>query len=436
MSKDIFGLTKVGFKKKIESEKKKISEIQSVFIEITNQIKYTAEPDGWQRLIIFSENNYFFNDFSYAQRSMILYYLRRHQNIISKLSDREKKHVSDAMKPYLFKWVTAEEKTDLKMEAIYFRNVPKNIQEYIFNNLPNENLDFFIDVLSVFEFLCGKKKQDWIEISISNISTFSGVPVENTRFALNVLLKLKLIVFAYVPCEQRKDRKKLNIKITLSDEEYEKAVTGANINADFIVKFDDVTDENFNFTTVDYFYNLVNNLQNPDLNLVNDSKISDTNLVPENFKAGKTIPPVNIVIPAVEELHETLKSVQECVTSFTETATKILDHSVQKNESVDGLLQTISEQRSDYDELYKNTLEMKKLLNKQNRDKLKFVKGIQDSLNMMMGQMITETDVFAKIPRHKLDEVEIQKHKATIIKIAVQTAEEIRMWAVKNFDDK
>ena len=145
MSKDIFGLTNVGFKKKIESEKKKISEIQSVFVEITNQIKYTAEPDGWQRLIIFSENNYFFNDFSYAQRSMILYYLRRHQNIISKLSDREKKHVSDAMKPYLFKWVPAEEKTDLKMEAIYFRNVPKNIQEYIFNNLPNENLNFFID---------------------------------------------------------------------------------------------------------------------------------------------------------------------------------------------------------------------------------------------------------------------------------------------------
>ena len=454
MSRDIFGLTPQGFSRKIEAEKIKIDNIKGIFVEVFNQIKYTAEEDGWQRLVIFSENSEFFNDLPYTLRSMIFYYLRRHKNIISKLSDREKKHITDSMKPYLLKFVPENEKQALGMNAIFFRNVPKNIQEYIFANLRSNKVESFIDVLSVLEFLCGKKETSWIEMSIFNISSFSGVPIENVRFALNTLLKLKLIVLVYVPCEQRKGRKKLNLKVTFSADEHNGALAGENIAAETILSDENIIIENFNFTVAEYFYGLLDddkNLNNsvkrnlvpqqdePTLNfcyenklrskpetskqipLIEDDQPKNQNLVPQQ--------PINVIVPEIKGLNETLDDIKRCISSFSSIAEKMYESTSQKNELLDSFVQTSAQKKQEYDELYNQMVIMKKLLNKQERDKHQFVKSIQDSLNMMMGQIITATDYFARIPRHQMDEYKIQKFKADVIKIAVQTAEEIRKFS-------
>lgn len=451
MTKDIFGLTPHGFNRKIEAEKTKIDKIKKVFVEVFNQIKYTAEEDGWQRLIIFSENSEFFADLPYALRSMVFYFLRRHQNIISRLSDREKKHIMDSMKPYLLKWTSEKEKKSLAADAILFRNVPKDIQEYIFDNLPNNDLNAFIDVLSVLEFLCGKKEQTWIEMSIFNISSFSGVPIENVRFALNTLLKLKLVVLGQVACEQRKGRKKLNVKVTFTADEYNRAAAGEGIDAEQILTDKNAIDENFVFTVVDYFYNSVDEMSRNNfvpkpvdfnftaqenesvLNFYLETKTASEEKVPVEKELPKIpeavltekSPVINVVVPEIKGLQEILDGIKNCVASFSETAKSIYDNETRKNEILNDFIQTNSRQRKDYEELYGQMVAMKKILNKQERDKHQFIRDVQNSLNMMMGEILTEIESFTRIPRHRLGENEIQRCKAEIIKITVRAEKKI-----------
>ena len=85
-----------------------------------------------------------------------------------------------------------------------------------------------------------------------------------------------------------------------------------------------------------------------------------------------------------------------------------------------------NQQKQENEELRKQLNSVKKILNRQERDKNYFMKCVQDSLNMMMGQIISETDSFTRIPKHMLDENIIQSHKADVIKIAVQTAYDIQ----------
>lgn len=431
MSKDIFGLAPETFQKKVESEKVKIEEIRKIFKHVIDQIKYTAEEDGWHRLIIFSNNSVFSKDVSYAVRMMFFYYLRRDKNILSKLSNKERKNLPESMKPFLFKYVSPDEKNEMGINAIFFRGVPESIKNYIFRNITNHGVGMFVDVLSVLEFLCSKKKQ-WNKISVFNISAFSGVPIENVRFALNTLLKLKLVVFGYVACKKRTGRRTLNIKITFSELEYQEAVRGVGINAEKIISSEDALDTDFEFSTIKYFYDSLEDTGSKKIFIEEKSEKLEKVDEPEKIEkisqpaVAEKIPPINIVVPEVEGLRETLNNINHCIVSFTDIAKSMYDNEIKRNELINSFMQKNSQQSKEYDELYNQMLAMKKILNKNERDKYQLVKDVQDSLNMMMGQIITETDSFARIPRHQLNEHQIQKYKAGVIQIAVQTAEEIR----------
>ena len=54
------------------------------------------------------------------------------------------------------------------------------------------------------------------------------------------------------------------------------------------------------------------------------------------------------------------------------------------------------------------------------------LKGTQNALNMMMGQIVSEIDRFSKIPAHQMDEGKIQTHKSNIIHITIQAEQDIR----------
>ena len=73
MSKDIFGLTSAMFKKRLEFEKNKVEDIKRVFCETIEQIQFTAEEDGWHRVVIFSSNSLLFGNMAYTERSSVLY---------------------------------------------------------------------------------------------------------------------------------------------------------------------------------------------------------------------------------------------------------------------------------------------------------------------------------------------------------------------------
>lgn len=469
MSKDIFGLTYVGIEKRLVFEKSRLKKLKKVFDELLEQIRFTAEEDGWHRVVIFSTNNPTFNGLSYSERSTVLYYLRKHPNIISKLSDKEKRaNALDTMKPYLFKWVDAEEKEKLGTRANYFRHFTGDMLENIGEKSFNKSVSFFADIFSILEFLLGKRNKTWIEISSYSISAFSGVPIENTRAGLNALLKMNLIVMAYVPCEERNGRLRMNVFVTLSEKVYGLAVSGEGIDAVKILTAKDALDENFKFTVVDYFYASVSEIQkenNDKRTKIADSYFQDTmqkfqfgneqkkivepsqseitlDLENSSAEAEKKVskveeknlpapiaPSINIVMPEVTGLNQTLDDIKSCVVSFTNIAESMYKSETQKYELLKNMITANTKQREEYDDLYNQMVTMKKILNQKDRDKDKFVKAVQDALNMMMGKIISETDKFSKIPRHMLDEQKLQAHKAQVIQITVQTAEEIRQLA-------
>lgn len=467
MSKDIFGMTPEGLQKRIGSEKFRADELKKVFSGLLDEIRYTAEDDGWHRIVLFSNNSPTFSGMSYLERSAVLYYLRRHPNIISKLSDKEKRsNLLDSMKPYVFKWVGSDEKGRLGIDANYFRNLSGDELRNIGNSIPDKSEGIFVDVFSILEFLLGKKNKNWIEISTYNISAFSGVPIENTRAALNALLKMKLLVMAYVPCEGRKGRSRMNLCITLTEEEHSKAISEKWLDAVQIVTEKDALDEKFNFTVIKYFYNAVEKVQKENTEKrikAADSYFVDTvqKIQPESENKKivkppqpqieiplaletspaeaekvsaveeKNLPapfstPINIVMPEVPGLSKTLDDIKSCVVSFTNIAEAMQNSEAQKYELLKGMIEANTKQREEYDNLYNQMVAMKKILNQKDRDKDNFVRAIQDALNMMMGKIISATDEFSKIPRHLVDEQKLQTHKAEVIKITVQTAEEIR----------
>lgn len=479
MSKDIFGLTLEGLQKRIGAEKFRADELKKIFCDLLNEVRYTAEEDGWHRIVVFSNNSPAFSGMSYLERSAVLYYLRRHPNIISKLSDKEKRtNLLDAMKPYLFKWVDSEEKERLGTNANYFRHLSEELLKKIYDETPDKSPGFLVDIFSVLEFLLGKKDKTWIELSTHNISAFSGVPIENTRAALNTLLKMKLLVMAYFPCEGRKGRFRLKVCVTLTEEEHSGAVSDKWLEAAQIITEKDALDEKFEFTVVRYFYDVISKTQRENTekriavatNYFEDSPknfstakefkqsvtppkvsiplISEENLFSEdkNFSdedkkipdaekiseveeknlSAPAYPPINIVMPELPGLNQTLDDIKSCVTSFTNIAESMQKSEAQKYELLKNMIQANTKQREEYDNLYSQMVAMKKILNQKDRDKDNFVRAIQDALNMMMGRIISATDEFSKIPRHLVDEQKLQAHKAEVIKITVQTAEKIR----------
>ena len=473
MSRDIFGMTPEGLHRRIVAEKRRADELKNIFCELIDQIKYTAEEDGWHRLVIFSNNSPTFDGLSYLERSAILYYLRRHPNIISKLSDKERRVGGlDSMKPYVFKWVKSSEKEELGANANFFRHISREGLKAIGSKVPNSSTGLLVDVFSILEFLLGKKAKSWIELSTFNISAFSGVPIENTRAALNTLLKMKLVVIAYVSSEVRKTRSRLNIRLIFNEADYISAMNGEGIKAKKILTDVHALNGIFTFNVTNYFYNAVSRLQKElsekkinneenilpsteqtikkistpqqvsiPLNLGDESteeKNSDAEKIPEVKKISevenKTLPapnypPINIVMPEVPGLNNALDEIKSCVTSFTNIAESMYKSEEQKYKLLEEIIKTNAKQRQEYDDLYNQMVAMKKILNQKDRDKDLFVKAIQDALNMMMGKIISATDEFSKIPRHLIDEQKLQTHKAEVIQITVQTAEEIRKLA-------
>ena len=441
MNEDIFGVAFKDFQKKVDDEKKTSYRIEKIFQEIINQIKYTIEEDGWQRLFIFGSNNIIFKNISLSQKCMLLYYLRRNPNIISKLSPNKEGHSTELTNAFLFKWIVANQKEKLGINAISFENISPHIKEHVFKHLSGD-VNSLVDVLSVLEILLKKNPEGWFEMNMTQVSILSGVPIENVCFAFNTLLKLKLIILGYTACKQKRTNLKLNVRVTLSEEMYKEASEGKGIDAVKILSEKDALNEKFVFSALNHFYEVINH-QNKNETVINN--IQKSSLETEkiyktevemfdkntNKKNNANLTPINIVMPGIKGLSETLNQINACVISLSDVTKTLSKNEDEKISLLNSFIEKNSQQRSEYNELYAQMVTMKKIMNKEKKNKYQIIKSVQDALNLLIGQIISEIDTFVKIPRHQLDEITIQKFKADIIKIVVKTADEIR----RSFND-
>ena len=458
-NKDIFGLTEHSFNRRVNTEREHADDLVDVFIDIIQGIKNTSEADGWYRFVMFNSSHEMVEKLSYTARLSLIYYLRRHPNILSTLSKKETRKLPTNITPYVYKWVSEEEKTQLGIHSNFFRGVDERLLNYI-NDSANTKVSPFIDILSVIDFLLASKSHKWIETSTLNLSVRTGVPIENVRAAMSELFRMKLLVVAYTKGEKNKGRFKQFMNVTLSPEDHESALNGNGIEAEKIISDKDLVPEEYHFTVLNYFYSLVNDRlsgftgqykpvssvssnhnsasENKSFSVPAETEkitpkkerkrrvkkannIDSENITAENVQ--KTSSADNVTVP---QLSETLSDIKKYMSSFTDIAESIYRNEEKKNETLNTILQMNNQQKQENEELRKQLNSVKKILNRQERDKNYFMKCVQDSLNMMMGQIISETDSFTRIPKHMLDENIIQSHKADVIKIAVQTAYDIQ----------
>ena len=444
MKKDIFELTKYSFEKKINAEKIRVSEMKDFFCKILNQIKNTSEKDGWHRLVIFAPNENLFSNFSHAEKMIILYYLRSHPNIISTISNKESRNIR--MKPFVYKWVTEKEKQSLGIKANYFRNIPDEVFEYISSKI-SPNFSHCTEILTILGFLYAKKN-NWIELSPLNLAMFCGTPIENTRFALNFLLENKLILIAYTAGKQRKGHLTPHIRALNLNDNYEDILQLHDIDAVKILTYKDATNEEFNFSVQEYFYSMINSEmfgetqntkepseekttpgENVSLKFDTSETLEDKNVVTESYAEKSDKLPENILLNSnkmLDEMSKTFSDIKNFMQSFNNITETMYKNDLQRNEILSGIVKMNENQRKENENLINQLTAMKKIVNRQDREKNFFIKKVQDALNMMMGQIISTTDEFTKIPRHLMDERKISKHKADVIKIAVRTAYDIQ----------
>lgn len=429
MTRDIFGLSQYGIEKRMRTEKKHAHEMAGIFSKIINDIKNTSDNDGWYRLVMFNSSNELLNDLSYAEKSNLVFYLRRHPNIISKLSDRERRSANENMKPFVYKWVSEEEKLSLGIGANYFKNINEEVLNYIQTSKQFNDMSF-VDILSVLEYLfsCGAGK--WIDTSTLNIGVRSGVLIENVRYALNELLKLRLVVLAFQEGSYRKGKWKQFVRLTLNAEEYNNALQGTDIDAVKIVGAKSALQEDFQFTVLEYFYSLQNSdfdfeqveptvvqtETEPKIDLFQPAEVQKN--IPETKPATKAE-----VSPQIAQIAEDIK---HYMNSFVGIAESIYKHEDKKIEALNNIIQMSNQKQQEIDDLKNQTATLKKMLSQRDKDKHQMLKTVQDTLNMMMGQIITTTDNFANIPRHQLDERDLAKYKTDVIKISVQAASDIQ----------
>ena len=492
--KEIFNLTPQGIEKRSNLEKQHADELKEIFFKALDKIKNTEEADGWQRFVIFSQNSEIFEGLPAAMRAETQYYLRNHPNIISQISHKENKNILN--KPHVYKWVDAEEKKNLGCKSIYFREMNEEISEKIFSAVGS--FPFYVDVCNAFEYLLsGKKAGEWQEISLFYFSSMSGSPIENTIWALNFLLKAKLIVIAYVPLEGQKNRINLYFHVTRTQEEYKKAMAGEGINARQILTAEDAIDFPIKFNSKKYFFDVVGisleSLEPPQIigieNIFEEKTFTPKPKVKENAEEIKPVakkrfkkesvkennkkiaeeknepteqrkkipepelkkpelkpepveskiepvaapqnlfPAANYVAVSpvnVPEFSQAVDEIKKCMLSFTDIANSMFKNDTQRNDIMSGLIKMNDKLQEENGNLVSQLNAMKKIISKMDREKNYYIKRVQDALNMMMGQIATETDIFTKTPRHQMDDRRIMAHKADIIKIAVQTANEVQ----------
>ena len=262
MTKEIFGLSPQIFDRRIETEKRYAEELAKICVDMIDEIKNTKEPNGWHRLVIFdtSTGNELLNSIAPFTRLELVYYLRQHPNIISKLSDRDISGRSDTLKPFMYKWVSEEEKIQLGVNAIYFKGVDANLIDYIKNFSTGASANY-VDILSVMEFLLTNSSDEWFETTTINISLRTGVLLENVCAALNELLRMKLIVIAYKEGKRHKTKFRQFIKVTLYADEHKEALTGEEIGAFKTIGEANLPDEEFKFIVRDYFFSLLKSFE-------------------------------------------------------------------------------------------------------------------------------------------------------------------------------
>lgn len=435
MGRDIFGLSRHGIEKRMRLETEHADKLAEVFSQIVDKIKNNHGSDGWYRVVMFNAADELLNSFSYTAKTNLMFYLRRHPNIISRLSDRETKNISDNMKPYIFKWVSEEEKNSLGIHANYFRNIDDELLDYIQKSVSSPDVSF-TDILSVLEFLISSGSGKWFDTSTLNIGVRSGVLIENVRCALNELLKMRLVVLAFTEGSYRKGKWQQHVKLTFNPKDYEEALIGKEINAVKTVGAKDALNEKFQFTVLNYFYSLLDKTKikeekftpvflqqksEPKISLFTPIETKEEVKEPEPV----VVPEEKVEVPS-PQLSQVVDEIKSCVTSFVGIAESLSKNEEKKLDALNSIIQMNNQKQQEIDELQNQITGLKKLLNQRDRDKYQTLKTVQDVLNMMMGQIITETDNFASIPRHQLDEHNLAKYKADVIKIAVKTAADIQ----------
>ena len=450
MNSELFCLPQKRLMKRIEIEKRAAGNISGVFVDVFNKIKGASENDGWKPVSLFfrdtSEENRHKNRLDTSDGYSLSYYLRSHPSIISKLS-------SGKGKPFMFKWVPEEvKKTMTVTEATFFKNIPPGIIQKIKDN----SLENF-DVLRATEFFMSRKDcGQWIKYPATFFSEQSGIPIENFLYACNCLMTMELLVVAHV--KNQKLLPSLMLKFTPTNESLNNALSGEEINALRIFGKNDANTSGFSFAVRKYFFDFIEHypenskpekisseekIESPkEKNLEVTGKNTEEVIEPSNLfekpqqqQATDYSSELNEIKADIEKLQDNavnptlLKILDEIKTgflSFGKISESIYEADTRRMELLNGVLKLNEQQKQENADMKQQMIAMKKLLNKTDRDKLELLKRIQNKLNMMMGQIISETDRFARIPRHQLDDHRIEGHKSDIIRIAVQTEDDIK----------
>ena len=429
MHKDIFGISQDALKKRISIELNHFGEFAKLFNDLKKQIQETEAADGWEKIALSGYLNSFSGDTLKTMQKHISYCLRRHPNILSRYSEKSKNNKKFATTFY--KWTSAEEKKSLGFNANAFR-IPDHMKQIIIERLRGENFNI-VDVMIVVEKIYNETKNSEeklprLKISTKRLTYLIGQPIENFRAALNILLKHRLIVIAYTASEGlRKGRLTQNIYLTFSDEMYRAAMNDKNVVALKLYSDKNALPQNsFEFTVWNKFLEIIGDKEiiaedNKNKSEEESQKISDG--------AQKNSYPTNIS----SQINDSLEEIKKCMLSFVKISENMTSNEVKRNENLNGLIQMnlqkqkeLEQRQDEIAQLTQNLTAMKSILNKNDRDKNALLKGTQNALNMMMGQIVSEIDRFSKIPAHQMDEGKIQTHKSNIIHITIQAEQDIR----------
>lgn len=436
MDKDIFCLTGKRITERISLEKFYTDKVIDPLMTVIDHVKNTNESDGWHR-VVFSQNTGVINSLSFDNKMLLMYYLRQHPNIISKLSDKERPNMPQNMKPRLFKYVATDYRASLGFDANYFRNIPDVFLNVVKKNTPVFN-DLTTDILTVIEYLRSKKADSWTEITPVAVSAKSGAPIENVRCALNSLLEMKIIVLAHVEGEIRKSRTRLMCKFTPTKSEYNSALSGEGIQALRIIGADDILHEDFKFTVLKYYRSLIGDSPEEPDSEVQQAPLFETITADndDNPTASETSPPSDTAVsetPAIypinPQFEKTLDAIQQCMTAFVGIAESLHNDEIRRTETFNSILSQNDQKHQENDNLRAQIADLRKLLNKRDRDKFQFLKSVQDSLNLLIGQIVNATAKFAGTPRYNFNEQTIAEFTTNITNIVVQTEKSIQKLA-------
>jgi hypothetical protein len=439
--KNQFGLKENLVQKRIETEiqhEKAIIEPLKLAVDRIKQ-QTASFTDKWEKIVL--------NDFRKEDslkhaidRENILYKLRSHPNIISKLASAGGgRVVTKKMRPSAFKWVDVEEKKKLGVHAIEYKNLTDDqlsVLDSLFSH--RDNKAPLNDILCVTDYLVSAKANSkWVKLEAIKMASRLGQPIERTQDALLDLKKENILNLS----EVKAVRGTITVcRLTFTKEEYELVKDqkdNGNIDYSYVTN-KDLADHR---QSVVVRHRIASKIARKKvLDQQNDNPSVDIQLVrhADNSRFIKT-PQERIIKNRTDEI-KGLDKINPDVKIKLDNLQKAFE---EYQESVlDSIQNERSEVRRSFDafvKMQKENLDLKeqnKALSKKctslkedvghyKKYHIGFRENLQTMLNVMLGQIVSAVEDYSRIPAHKQNEVTIANFKAEIFNTVGETSSRI-----------